>query len=420
MGIPFPQALSSDQPAAAPLPSIFKTQLSRSASVSRVGSSLIVLREQELLLKNPTKSVKPRVVHTPPPKFYRCSRLRSNTKLFAAMTPDLAAAVAAHARRSRGGYQEFVHQLTQNARQSGTPMRFRHFACAAAAQWRGMSAESRQPFFISAVDSNTSWLQERVMLEARLKQAGHPFLPWDKVSLQPASTPSYLLVKERRAQTKKRQPPEHTQPSVLTEQLAASHSAMCAPSPALPPAQQQLLWQEVSKLAGFSAPPQSRQSKAGQRTRPVAPYFHFSKDVYHAVAKACTTSAADPAKVVSRMWQELPVELQQRYKDLSAREWASMQPAEQGRHFRAQTPPRPPRPQVPYFRFMKGVYHSVAARFPPFTAAPAVAREIGRLWREMSEEQKRPYQAAYDEEAQQQARQALEQQRRLPLVAVEE
>lgn len=243
MGIPFPQALSSDQPAAAPLPSIFKTQLSRSASVSRVGSSLIVLREQELLLKNPTKSVKPRVVHTPPPKFYRCSRLRSNTKLFAAMTPDLAAAVAAHARRSRGGYQEFVHQLTQNARQSGTPMRFRHFACAAAAQWRGMSAESRQPFFISAVDSNTSWLQERVMLEARLKQAGHPFLPWDKVSLQPASTPSYLLVKERRAQTKKRQPPEHTQPSVLTEQLAASHSAMCAPSPALPPAQQQLLWQ---------------------------------------------------------------------------------------------------------------------------------------------------------------------------------
>lgn len=63
--------------------------------------------------------------------------------------------------------------------------------------------------------------------------------------------------------------------------------------------------------------------------RHAAPYFHFSKDVYHAVAKACTTSAADPAKVVSRMWQELPVELQQRYKDLSAREWASMQPAEQ-------------------------------------------------------------------------------------------
>lgn len=81
------------------------------------------------------------------------------------------------------------------------------------------------------------------MLEARLKEAGHPFLPWDKVSLQPASTPSYLLIKERRTQTKKHQPPAHKQLSVLTEQLAEKHSAMCAPSPALPPEQQQLLWQ---------------------------------------------------------------------------------------------------------------------------------------------------------------------------------
>ncbi|MEW5319219.1 MAG: hypothetical protein WDW38_010384 [Sanguina aurantia] len=358
MGIPFPQALSSDQPAAAPLPSIFKTQLSRSASVSRVGSSLIVLREQELLLKNPTKSVKPRVVHTPPPKFYRCSRLRSNTKLFAAMTPDLAAAVAAHARRSRGGYQEFVHQLTQNARQSGTPMRFRHFACAAAAQWRGMSAESRQPFFISAVDSNTSWLQERVMLEARLKQAGHPFLPWDKVSLQPASTPSYLLVKERRAQTKK------------------------------------------------------------------LPYIRFLTEVYHSVAETFPPSTAAPpvAKAIAQMWRVMSEEGKRPYQaaytaDLlqqrQTREQLQSPIAEERRRFedmalvkrerllkklvplKAERKPMTGRAAVSYVRFSREVFQSVSAALPPSNAAHMVSRHISKMWREMTDAQKQPYRDAY-------------------------
>lgn len=182
---------------------------------------------------------------TPHPQgFIDAAGSGSNTKLFAAMSPELAAAVAAHARRSRGGYQEFVYQLALQARQAGTPMHFRLFACAAAAQWKGMSTESRQPFFEKATASNMSWMQERVSLEARLREAGHADFPWEGVAKRPGSIPSYLVVKERLSNQDQLQPVFQAD-DLMLHQEGREHPAPSVSATSLPLEQQpqQHLWQ---------------------------------------------------------------------------------------------------------------------------------------------------------------------------------
>lgn len=56
----------------------------------------------------------------------------------------------------------------------------------------------------------------------------------------------------------------------------------------------------------------------------------------------------------------------------------------------------PPRPcPGPYLRFARANFLSVQAHFPAYTKAGPVAKELGRMWREMSADEKQPYVASH-------------------------
>lgn len=51
---------------------------------------------------------------------------------------------------------------------------------------------------------------------------------------------------------------------------------------------------------------------------------------------------------------------------------------------------------VPFARFTREMFHSVQGTFPPGTPAPPIAKVLGKMWKDMSRDQKQPYVAAQE------------------------
>lgn len=131
-----------------------------------------------------------------PTRLFRLSNSPTSREAYIAqLEPELAAAIKAHPRRAPYGLNMYArHQACkQGHRQEGSTA-----VCASGAdynlamsEWKLMTAAQRQPWEEEGKIARQGWREQRTLLDARLKAAGHPLFPWHKPRASPSSAAKF-------------------------------------------------------------------------------------------------------------------------------------------------------------------------------------------------------------------------------------